>query len=177
MFKNVSKALLLFSVSAFFIVNKSPTDPICAQEPNHYAENVGLKKEKKTLRKEIVRFADSHKGKRYRSGGRGPKTFDCSGFTWYVMDHFNISIPKNSWSQAGKGIPVKLEDARTGDLIFFGNKKGVNHVGLILYHKDGKMKVIHSTTSRGVIIEDVLSSRYWKPKILYVRDLIPKKGA
>jgi hypothetical protein len=31
---------------------------------------------------------------------------------------------------------------------------------------------VHSTSSRGVVVENISTSKYWKPKILFARDVI-----
>ena len=40
--------------------------------------------------------------------------------------------------------------------------------------KDDGIYVIHSTTSKGVIINNITTSAYWRPKILYARNVISK---
>ncbi|MDE6303959.1 MAG: C40 family peptidase, partial [Paramuribaculum sp.] len=44
------------------------------------------------LEMEIVDYAKQFLGTRYRSGAKGPKAFDCSGFTSYVFKNFSLSL-------------------------------------------------------------------------------------
>jgi len=42
----------------------------------------------------ITAIAKSMLGKRYKWGGNGPYSYDCSGFTKKVFQKFGIKIPK-----------------------------------------------------------------------------------
>lgn len=126
------------------------------------------------LRKDIVAYAQKYKGARYNSGGKSPKTgFDCSGFTSYVLDYFDIDISASSQAQAKQGIPRSPDKAKPGDLIFFRRpeEERIFHVALVVSNDKKSLKVIHST-SRGVVIDDILNSKYWEPKIESARDVV-----
>ena len=46
-----------------------------------------------TVRKDIVAYAAKYKGSKYTPAGKKPDTgFDCSGFTSYVFNHYEISL-------------------------------------------------------------------------------------
>lgn len=45
---------------------------------------------------EIASYARSLAGRSYARGGKGPNSFDCSGFVYYVYKHFGISMPSSS---------------------------------------------------------------------------------
>ena len=116
-----------------------------------------------------------YKGIKYQYAGKSPKTgFDCSGFTSYVMKKFNIEIPSVSRSQAiiGKEIPIKR--VKPGDLIFFGKGRKVTHVALVTKNTRDGVFVIHSTSSKGIMEQNVSKSNYWRPKILFARDIITR---
>lgn len=127
------------------------------------------------LRKDIVQYASKYKGTKYKYAGKTPNTgFDCSGFTSYVMDAYDISLSPSSKLQSKQGARKPVNQAQPGDLVFF-RRSGVSdvfHVALVVDASPGSLVVIHSTTSRGVIIEDLMKSTYWKPKISEVRDVI-----
>ncbi len=133
-----------------------------------------IEKEEK-LRKELADFADNQLGSKYKYAGRSPMSgFDCSGFTHYVMQNSGISLPTSSAAQAVEGAKKELKNAKPGDLVFFKRRgKGkVFHVAMIYENRNGNLKVIHSTSSRGVVIDELLKSKYWKPKIWQVRDVV-----
>ncbi len=123
----------------------------------------------------IVQQAKDLLGLHYRYGGSSPDTgFDCSGFTSYVLRRFDIEVGRCSRSQSVQGREVDLTQARPGDVIAFRRSKrsGVSHVGLVVSNDEHGLYMIHSSTSRGVIVENLLESDYWRPKVYAVRDMI-----
>ncbi len=106
----------------------------------------------------IIEEAFSHLGKRYRSGGKGPNAFDCSGFTSYVFKKLNYAIGASSREQYAKNKPIKQSDMRRGDLVFFtspGSGRGVGHVGIVVdVALNGKdFTFIHASTQEGIRID------------------------
>ncbi len=127
------------------------------------------------LRREIINYAETLKGITYQAAGKKPETgFDCSGFTSYVMAANGLKLSASARDQAIQGKEVPLDDVRPGDLIFYKRKPQdpIFHVSLVIENTRDVLWVIHSTTSRGVIVENVLASSYWKPYIYMARDVI-----
>lgn len=125
------------------------------------------------LRKRITDYAQKYVGASYKYAGTSPSTgFDCSGFTCYVLKEFKIKVSPASAEQAKQGAKVSLDKVRPGDLIIFGDNSHIQHVAMVVERKKDGIICVHSTTSRGVIVENVSTSAYWKPKILYARDVI-----
>lgn len=132
----------------------------------------------KKLRQQVADYANQFIKSKYRSAGRSPKNgFDCSGFTHYVFKKNGIKIPTNSSAQSRHGIDKNIEMARPGDLIFFKrpSAKKVFHVAMVYDNLNGQPRIIHSTSSRGVVIDDLMASPYWRSKIWKVKDVIAKK--
>ena len=125
-----------------------------------------------STRNNIVHVAYSLKGTPYVYGGKNTKGFDCSGFTSYIFQSNNIQVSGNSNTQAKLGKKVSLSQAQKGDLIFFGNHNKISHVGIIAENSPTELTIIHCTSSRGVVKENIKGSAYWTPKILYARDII-----
>ena len=107
----------------------------------------------------IIDEAYKHIGTPYRYGARGPKAFDCSGFTSYVYREFGFYLPHNSVMQARDTRPVEsFSDLRKGDLVFFGarnNIREIGHVGIVVDVdlERGMFRFIHASTSNGVEIQ------------------------
>lgn len=146
---------------------------ISSDPPGVLFETNELTKEAETrLRKDISKFALKFKGKSYRYGGTGPNKFDCSGYTSFIYHHFNVRLDRSSDLQAKQGKQKRISQLKPADLVFFGNQTRIQHVGIVLEADRGKLVMIHCSSSRGVIIEDVYQSEYWKDKILFGKDVI-----
>ena len=127
------------------------------------------------LRSDIADFAEEHIGTRYKSAGTSPRGgFDCSGFTCYVLSNFDVRLSRSSQAQVDDGSSVALRSVQPGDLIFFKRSRSgpVFHVALVVANGRNGIEVVHSTTSRGVVRENISQSSYWRPKIWAARDVI-----
>ncbi len=121
---------------------------------------------------EIIIEAKRHLGTKYRYGGESPKGFDCSGYTQYVFKKTGIDISRTSKTQAREGQRIKINEAQKGDLLFFAkNGKTISHVGIVISDKNESLKMIHSSSS-GVNITSIKSSRYWKNKLRFARRIL-----
>ena len=103
----------------------------------------------------LIEEAFSHIGKRYRSGGKGPSAFDCSGFTGYVFKKFNYIIGASSRDQYVRNKPIKRSEMRRGDLVFFTSPrsgKNVGHVGIVVdvSNNGESFTFIHASTNEGI---------------------------
>lgn len=116
----------------------------------------------------IINFSKLYLGKPYRGGGKGPNSFDCSGFTSFVFNNFGIKLGSSSSDQAEQVPRVSKEDVAPGDLVFFnGRRRGsrIGHVGLVVSkHENGDFDFIHAASSIGISIthseSDYYSRRY-----------------
>ena len=99
----------------------------------------------------VVQYALQFEGNPYVYGGNDLiNGVDCSGFTQQIYKKFGISINRTADSQRRNGVQISsLDEAKPGDLIFYGSNGWAGHVAL--YIGDGK--VIHaSSPSVGIII-------------------------
>lgn len=170
----VSVTLLLslnynaLAVNSNFVVSNDSTT---IQPPDSTAAN-RIEWFKPDLRSDAVDFAKQFLGLPYRYAGRDPKGFDCSGFTHYIMKNFGVEISACSRTQGTQGTKVTLQTAKPGDLIFFrhSRRSRISHVAMVYSNDEKGLFVIHST-SRGVVIDDLMHSKYWRPKVYIVRDV------
>ena len=123
-------------------------------------------------RNNLAKYSQKYVGTKYKYAGKDPKGFDCSGFTAYVMKSEGITVSPSSKIQATEGKAVPLNKVKPGDLIFFGKNGKVSHVAMVVSNTYEGISVVHSTTSRGVMVQNITKSTYWKPKILFARDVI-----
>lgn len=124
-------------------------------------------------RSKIVSTAKKYIGKSYVYGGKKPSTgFDCSGFTAHVFKNNGVDISGPSHHQAKKGKRKSMKELQKGDLVFFGKNNKVSHVAIVADVDRNSLKVIHSTSSRGVVIDDISTSDYWQKRYLFGRDVL-----
>ncbi len=125
---------------------------------------------KENHRKEVVKLAESLIETQYRFGGKKPSGFDCSGFTRYVYSKAcKINLAASSNLQSRQGKKVSLKKCKVGDLIFFANKKKISHVGVINRKNKKGIWMIHSSSSKGVISEEITHSNYWNSRIVVIK--------
>lgn len=126
-------------------------------------------KKTSSLQEDILTYSKKHLGKPYRYSGKGPNSFDCSGFTSFVFSNFGYKLPSSSPGQDRQFPTItKKEDLAIGDLVFFEGRRRnghVGHVGIVTEkYPNNNFNFIHSSTSHGVIIssstEPYYSSRY-----------------
>lgn len=125
-----------------------------------------------SFQSDLVDFAKLHLGTRYRAGGKGPTSFDCSGFTSYVFRNFDISLSPASRLQGKEGKRVGLDEIAVGDLMFFSGRRGgatVGHVGLVIdVNQDtGVIKFIHASSTQGVVIQTFPDGGYYSRHYLH----------
>jgi cell wall-associated NlpC family hydrolase len=78
----------------------------------------------------------------YLWGGKTLLGVDCSGFVQTVFRYNGISLRRDAWQQAERGVTIPLEEAKSTDVAFFHNEKGrVVHVGILLESN----KIIHAS--------------------------------
>lgn len=124
---------------------------------------------------EILNFAKRFLGTPYHYAGSTPSGFDCSGFIYYVMGNFGVELTRSSYGLAEFGETVKLADIRPGDLMFFkgrnANSTKVGHVALVVEVTPDAIRFIHASTSRGVVIDNFKSSKYYIPRFIKAKRL------
>lgn len=122
------------------------------------------------LQLRIYASATALVGVPYVAGGTTPRGFDCAGFTQYIYNLLNISIPRTCDGQLGAGLIISKESLRCGDLVLFQRTtsyRGIStHVGIYL----GGGKLIHAG-GKGITIVD-LESDYFVTHYLCARRII-----
>lgn len=125
---------------------------------------------------EIIRTARKYTGKPYKYAAKGPDAFDCSGFTSFVFKQHDITLSPSSRRQSTTGKLISKEDLRAGDLVFFksptkGNDQ-IGHVGIVTFASPESITFIHSSTRRGVIEDDLISSKHYSSRYRFGRRVL-----
>lgn len=116
-------------------------------------------------RERVIKSARMHLGDKYNYAGNGPDRWDCSGLVHFAYDKAGLSIERTAKGISKMVGGVTIQEAEKGDLIFFKKEGRVFHVSIITEVTKDHIWVVHSTTSRGVIEEDINASPYWSSKI------------
>ena len=112
---------------------------------------------------DIIAYAKKFLGYPYVYGGDGSNgTFDCSGYTMYVFDHFGINLPHGATSQykSGKGTKItKQSNLQEGDIVFLTDYEtgvGIGHCGIYI----GNGNFIHASTTTYTVTISSLNTMY-----------------
>lgn len=112
---------------------------------------------------DVVAYAKKFLGHKYVYGGDGSDgTFDCSGFTMYVYNHFGISLlhGANAQYKSGKGTKIsKQSELKEGDIVFLTDYEtgvGIGHCGIYI----GNGNFIHASTTTYSVIISSLNTTY-----------------
>ena len=108
----------------------------------------------------LVKAARTWIGTPYRYGGQSKSGTDCSGMMMVIYkDVAGLALPRTAAQQEEYCFDIPRRDLQPGDLVFFStSSRGgkVSHVGMYV----GNGKMIHASTSRGVI-ESGLDEKYY----------------
>lgn len=108
----------------------------------------------------LINEATAWIGTPYVYAGHSKSGTDCSGLMMEVFRRsIGVRLPRNSRMQHDYCTEVKRNNVLPGDLLFFatGRDRGrVSHVGLYI----GDNRMIHASSSRGVIVSSLSESYY-----------------
>ena len=123
---------------------------------------------------EVVEYAKSFEGVRYKYGGTSTKGMDCSGLVYTAFKKEHINLPRTTKDLSTTGNWIDLKEVQVGDLLLFATRKNsrtINHVGIVTSARTGHVELIHASTSKGVIISN-LAERYWYFAFVQARRVI-----
>ena len=177
------KYLLIISIAVSIAASSRSTRTSAAATPDFAVhgpdDTLALKPDsaikKLTLVDSILEYANDFLGIKYRSGGKTPKGFDCSGFVMFVFKNFGYSTPPSSSSIKTAGKEVKRDSAQPGDIIYFtgtnSKTKRPGHVGIITEIKDGVIYFIHASVNLGISVTNT-EETYYKKRYLGIRRVL-----
>jgi len=118
----------------------------------------------------ILRRAMTLLGTPYRWGGTSPDAgFDCSGLVGYVFrTALGVELPRVSREMASQANAELINDRSAlaaGDLVFFGRKGRVDHVGIYV----GEGRFLHAPSTGKDVRTDTLLTGYWGDKFMQAR--------
>jgi peptidoglycan DL-endopeptidase CwlO len=135
------------------------------QDPAKFPKETATSTEALKASSEMTNYAKTFIGTPYLWAGEDPKGFDCSGYTSYVYLKRSITLARRASEQYDKSIKIKQSEVTVGDLVFFDSGSGISHVGIMLSTGNEPMVMIHSSSSKGVIITEIEKSDYWLKRL------------
>ncbi len=138
------------------LLGESPaTATVASAEPTTSRPFASISRSATALLDAMVSRARSQLGTRYVLGGATPgRSLDCSSFARYAMEALGIALPRTAAQQAQVGTPIPRDRSalRPGDLLTFGTRRTVDHVGIYL----GEGRFIHASVKSGRVIETTI---------------------
>ena len=148
---------IIFAFTAFFLAS-------CVSQKG------SVTRKQSTEQDDIIEYGKKFLYKPYSYSGKGPHSFDCSGFTSYVFKEFGYNLNSSSAGQSQQGKTImRKDDLQVGDLVFFEGRSHngrVGHVGIVSeLRRNGKFKFLHASTQHGVIFSSS-EEPYYKARYL-----------
>jgi cell wall-associated NlpC family hydrolase len=75
-------------------------------------------------------------------------------------------IPRVSRDQYASSLKLDPAEACIGDLVFFGQQGVVSHVGILVNELGKPKRMIHSSSSKGVMFQDIDNSKYYSSRVI-----------
>ena len=124
----------------------------------------------------LIQFCKLQLGTNYKYSSCNPtEGFDCSGFVYYVFNHFNVKVPRSSIDFGNIEKTIHPDSAKVGDVIVFTGTNSKNrlpgHVGIVISKQGQELMFIHSSSNKkksGVKISTYKESPYYKIRFLKI---------
>lgn len=128
-----------------------------------------------TLKDSIVEYGIELLGTPYVTAGSGKEGFDCSGFVYFVYQHFNIHVPRSSAAFENFGREIPIANVEKGDLLLFlsPTREAIGHIGIITNANGRESDFIHASSGRKmkVIITNLSKEGYTRRFVKAIRVL------
>ena len=113
----------------------------------------------------VIDTALSYLGTPNKYGGINKDGIDASGLVYISITNTKVKFPRIAQDMARYGKPItKSSNLKRGDLVFFFNTYEVNRIITSVGIYIGNGEFIHSSSSKGVTINDIDDPYYWRDR-------------
>ncbi len=160
--------IALLTISLVIIFRRAP-EPKSAAIANMFtpidsSTTTPQPKNKAALRDSIIKFGMTYLGTKYVEGSCSKDGFDCSGFVYFVFQHFKVQVPRSSIQFKNFGRAVSIDSVRKGDVLVFlsPTRNVIGHVGIVTEPKGMETAFIHASSGKEkkVIISSLKQENY-----------------
>lgn len=124
----------------------------------------------------LLLFCKKQLGTNYKYASCNPNSgFDCSGFVYYVFNHFKVNVPRSSSDFITTGKTIHPDSCIAGDVIVFtgtnAKNRNAGHVGIVISNLGEELQFIHSSSNKkhsGVKISSYKESPYYEKRFLKI---------
>lgn len=110
----------------------------------------------------FLKAALSKLGSPYRTGGKGPSRFDCSGFVYWCLNQAGVRqgyMTSKSWRSVNKYQKISsIDNLKAGDVVVFRMSSSKGHVGIIL----NSSEMVDASSSEGSVVRRSYKTDYWR---------------
>lgn len=117
----------------------------------------------------IVNYGMEFLGTPYLEAGCSKDGFDCSGFVYFVFQHFKIEVPRSSSGYQNFGKEIPINEVRKGDVLVFlsPTRNAIGHVGIVSTANGMESNFIHSSSGKEMkVIETNLTNSGYKERFV-----------
>lgn len=123
----------------------------------------------------IVNFGMGLLGTPYVAAGCSKNGFDCSGFVYFVFNHFKIQVPRSSSEFKNFGKEIPIGSVKKGDILLFlsPTRNVIGHIGIVTNPNGMESDFIHSSSGREmkVIVTSLKKPGYTRRFVKAIRVL------
>lgn len=110
----------------------------------------------------FVEIALSKLGRPYRTGAKGPDSFDCSGFVYWCLNQAGVRqsyMTSKTWRSVTKYRRIDdIDDCKKGDVLVFRMSSSKGHVGIVI----NGTEMVDASSGNGEVVRRSYKTDYWR---------------
>lgn len=110
----------------------------------------------------FVEIALSKLGRPYRTGAKGPDSFDCSGFVYWCLNQAGVKqgyMTSKTWRSVTKYQRINdIDDCKKGDVLVFRMSSSKGHVGIVI----NGTEMVDASSGNGEVVRRSYKTEYWR---------------